>query len=252
MSIPSSTLTAIQQVGAAAFAADANLKEVVKDYAERARTAIMQNPYDLGNDTLIENWKTAARLSQTLSLIEEDLRKVYQVASELNDDHQLAVSDVLVLTAPASVKAKPHKKTAKTTPAAARKKPKAAARPQATSQTSQPISDAVITAKKASAPAKKSRSAVKSPGAATPGQVLPLSGNAAKLLQHLESVLNAQTFTEINQTAVSQATGIPMGSMTAALKKLVQTGHLKTGTNGSLKLAKPAAAMADAQAPSAA
>lgn len=255
MPIPSSTLTAIQQAGAAAFAADANLKEVVKDYAERARTAIMQNPYDLGNDTLIDNWKTAARLSQTLSLIEEDLRKVYQVASELIDDDKLTVSDVLVLNAPAATKAKPRKKAAKPTPAAAKKKPKAAAQPQA----SQPVSDAVIKSKKAAVapkasttPVKKSRPAAPAAKGAASPKPQPLSGNAAKLLQHLETVLNAQSFTEINQTAVSQTTGIPMGSMTAAIKKLVQTGQIKTGANGSLKLVKAPAAAADAPTPAAA
>ena len=64
-----------------------------------------------------------------------------------------------------------------------------------------------------------------------------LGGNAAKLLQHLKTLLDADKFTVINQTAVGQATGIPLGSMTAAIKKLTEGGEIVAGPSGGFKLA---------------
>jgi len=100
MSLSHSTLTALQKVGAAAFTADEKLKKEVKEYADRVHAAIAKNPYNLDNDTLIENWKVSARLSHTLAGIEEELNKVYQIASQLIDDDQLSVRDVPALAAP--------------------------------------------------------------------------------------------------------------------------------------------------------
>jgi hypothetical protein len=45
MSLSSSTLSAIQKAGAAAFTADVKLKNAVKEYAQRVNAAIVENPY---------------------------------------------------------------------------------------------------------------------------------------------------------------------------------------------------------------
>ena len=81
MSLSSSTLAAIQKVGAAAFTADEKLKKEVQVYAQRVNESISKNAYNLGNDSLIENWKVVARLSQSLVGIETELQKLLQVAS---------------------------------------------------------------------------------------------------------------------------------------------------------------------------
>ena len=100
MSLSSATLSAIQQAGSAAYAADTELKNAVKDYAARVNAAMSANPYGLGNDALFENWKVVARLSQTMSGIEEELKKVYRVASELIADDQPSVRELPALAAP--------------------------------------------------------------------------------------------------------------------------------------------------------
>ena len=92
MSLNQELLATIQKAGAAVFDADAQLKLAVKAYAERVHAAVGSDPYHLGNDALFENWKLVARLSQTMSAMEEELRKVYQVASELNDDASSTVT----------------------------------------------------------------------------------------------------------------------------------------------------------------
>jgi hypothetical protein len=51
-------------------------------------------------------------------------------------------------------------------------------------------------------------------------------------------VLNAKNFSSINQTAASRATGIPLGSMTASLKRLITGGQVVSGPAGQYKLNK--------------
>lgn len=215
MSVSTSTLSAIQKVGAAAFTADEKLKAAVKKYAERVNDAMIANPYGLGNNTLFETWKVLARLSQTMAGIEQELKKVYLVASELAaDDHPDGVQ-VLSLAAPApAVAAKTSKRDAAPTDVKVKSR-----------KTPMPV-----TAVKAKV---KTIAVKRDVNSATPP--VP-TGNAFKLLQHLQGVLNANAFTALNQTAVASATGIPMGSMTAALKKLIASGHLIAGPSGSFQL----------------
>jgi hypothetical protein len=96
----------------------------------------------------------------------------------------------------------------------------------------------VKTKKKTSAPKPNAKAkASQATAPANSGSQPVLGGNAAKLLQHLDRVLNSNDFTEISQTAVGQEIGIPMGSMTAATKKLLETGRIIAGPNGGFKLA---------------
>ena len=215
MSLSTSTLSALQKVGAAAFAADEKLKAAVKIYAERVNDAMMTNPYGLGNNTLFETWKVMARLSQTMAGIEEELKKVYLVASELAaDDHPDGVQ-VLSLAAPApSVVAKTNKRDEAPTDVRVKSRKK-------------PIPATPIKAKIKVATATRD---------ANPATPLVVTGNALKLMQHLQGVLKANAFTALNQTEVASATGIPMGSMTAALKKLMVGGLLIAGPSGSFQL----------------
>lgn len=215
MSVSTSTLSAIQKVGAAAFTADEKLKAAVKKYAERVNDAMIANPYGLGNNTLFETWKVLARLSQTMAGIEQELKKVYLVASELAaDDHPDGVQ-VLSLAAPApTVAVKSNKRDAAPTDVRVKSK-------------KTPVPATTVKAKAKTIAVKRDVNSATAP--------VP-TGNALKLMQHLQGVLNANAFTALNQTAVASATGIPMGSMTAALKKLIAGGHLIAGPSGSFQL----------------
>lgn len=233
MTLSISTLAAIQKVGAAAFSADAKLKIAARDYAERVSAAITESPDKPGNDTLIENWKVVARLSQTLEGIEEELKKVYQVASRLTADDQAGERELPVPVKPTRSVGKAKKRAAKTmTPAAAALQN--AAQQNLASQADLSPTDVVAKPrKKAVSPKAKVSKAKVGDGAAKP---LVTGSNPAKLLMRLEGLLNASEFTGISQTLVAQETGIPLGSMTAAIKKLVEMGWLVIGPNGSLKL----------------
>lgn len=214
MSLSSAALSAIQQAGVAVSTADTELKNAVKDYAERVNAALVSDPYGLGNDAMFENWKVVARLSQTLAGIEDELRKVFHVAAELTADDRPTVTDAPALAAPTG------------------------AVPQSGKKKSLPKNRAAQARTKASAKVRRVKPAPVAGRQAAPG------GNAAKLLQHFERILSANEFTVIHQSAISLETGIPLGSMTAALKKLMEAGRIIAGPTGSFKLANHASAQA--------
>ncbi len=227
MSLSKAMLEALQKAGSAVFDADAQLKLTVKAYGERLHAAVGTNPYHLGNDALFENWKLVARLSQTLTGMEEELRKVYQVASELSDVEPPALAAMPALGAPERTSL-----PSGVSPVAS--KSASAVKTAADKTNTLAATDVKI---------KKTRLSVK-PKAATPlpkgqtAKTIALPKNAVTLLQHLGTVLTAKAFASISQTQVSKATGIPLGSMTAALKRLVVDGHILAGPNGQYKLAK--------------
>lgn len=250
MTLSTSTLAAIQKAGSAAFTADVKLKSALKEYAERANAAIANNPYNQGNDALFANWKIVARLSQTLAGIEDELKKAYELASVLSADDQPGVRDVLALAVPIRSAGKRVAKAVDLTPPVVQRKvkkkaakpvkraaavPTRAVEPDVVDQIDLAPTDVEIKPKKKTAPSKVKVRSAKVTAAAT--KTAKLGGNPAKLLQHLERVLNANEFVEISQTAVGREIGVPLGSMTAATKKLMETGRIVAGPNGSFKLA---------------
>jgi hypothetical protein len=84
---------------------------------------------------------------------------------------------------------------------------------------------------------------VKATSAAASSQ--ELTGNPAKLLAHLQTILNAEAFEHLNQTVVAKDAGIPLGSMSATLGRLTKARRLVAGPQGSYKLAKVAVKAAE-------
>lgn len=274
MSLSSSTLVAIQKAGSAVFTADEMLKLAAKNLADRVNASMTTNPDNLDNDALIESWKTVARLSQAMAGIEAEIKRVFQSASELTSVAQPSVAATPKRTAKVevvapSVKVKASKKATGTnaaTPIPAAidltptevviKSKKKTTKPQASAavtpttakaKKSSPIAPVaaaptkveVKSKTKASASKEKVISAKPGKGKTQPGALI---GNPAKLLLQLERLLNTNDFVEINQTAIAKDTGIAMGSMTAAIKKLVDLGRISAGPAGSYKLTAPALA----------
>jgi hypothetical protein len=71
--------------------------------------AMLKNPSHLGNDALIEAWKVVARLAKSMMGIEEELKNIHRIATELTQDDQPSVRDTLVLAAPVAKKQKAKK-----------------------------------------------------------------------------------------------------------------------------------------------
>lgn len=215
-----------------------------------------------------------ARLSKTMTGIEAEIKKIFQVATELTGEDQPSVEQTPALAAPTRtakkvvVSPKAATPTAATVPAKKANQrskpvthvsaaPTRSTEPSVAAQNDLAPTDVVIKSKK-KAPTPKTSAAkstqgrivvatVKTEKAVKPikaAKVASLStssqelvGNAAKLMTHLASLLNSNQFTELSQTTAANETGIPLGSMTAAIKKLFDTGRIVTGPTGSFKLA---------------
>ncbi len=135
---------------------------------------------------MIENWKVMARLSQTLVHIEQELNKVFQVASELADAEPADVGETPVLVAPTrsgrqSV-SKPVEATPATVKVSAKKKavkpvrtaaatPKTPAPPNVAIQADLAPTDVAVKSKRKAAARPKPRRN----SAATPPNCFPIS-----------------------------------------------------------------------------
>jgi len=210
MPLPTQTLAAIQAAGAAVYAADAALKEAVQSYADQVKLAMAENPFNMGNDSLFEDWKTVARLSRAVAQVEAEFQKIYSAASDLTPAAIPAVLPMFSLTAP---QAKANSDLAMVQEIEA--------------------TDAVI---------KKLPKKIKTKAKAKPAaHEKTLSGNSAKVLARLLEILNPDHFVRINLSAVGVEIGLPKGSIGASITKLIDTGHLIAGGVGEYKLGTPRA-----------
>lgn len=207
MPLSSKTLHAIQSAGSAAFVADAQLKTAVKDYATQVHAAMLQNPFDLANDNLFEEWKSVCRLSQAVAQIEAEMRKIHAAAASLQGV-ALTSSKSLALSPPA---------------AAGTSRLEVVEQVEAT--------DVVI--KK---PRKLKRQASRKARSAG-----PLPSNATVLLAHLVKLLNPDAFTKVNQSSIAMAINMPKGSIGASMTKLVNEGFLAHDPAQGYKLTAPKA-----------
>jgi len=202
MPISIQALAAIQAAGAAVFAADKQLKSVAQTYADRVNSAMQANPFDLANDSMFEDWKSVARLSQALARIESELKQVYELASSLNKDSKPVGSAHLRALAG----------------------PSAGPRARATEHADliQAIDATDVRVKKA--PRRSKRAPM-------------LAGNAVKLLTQLQQELTAHDFVKLNRSRLALSAGLPKGSINAAIRKLLAEGCLLQNVAGALKLA---------------
>lgn len=205
MTFTNATLSAIQQAGAAVHAAEAALKEATQGYAVQVAGAMQANPYALGNDTLFDHWKLVARLAQAMAGMEQELQKVYYLGVDLLDESRAGPVAVPALAAPVALAETAHDLAP---------------------------TDVRVKTRKTAVRTKKvaSRARVATPKTPRTGS------NATRLLAHLSGVLNADAFATVSQTDCARATGIPLGSMTAALKQLQASGQLVAGPAGGFKL----------------
>lgn len=207
MPLTSKTLNAIQAAGAAVFVADAQLKVAVKDYAAQVHTAMLQNPFDLANDSLFEEWKSVCRLSQAMGQIEAEMRKIHAAAANL---HGLALPS---------------------------QKPRALAAPTS----AEPSTLVVVEQIDATDVVIKKPRTLKRKASRKPKSAGPLPSNATQLLAHLANVLNPNTFEKINQSSIAVAINMPKGSIGASMTKLVKEGFLAHDPALGYKLTAPKA-----------
>jgi hypothetical protein len=205
MTLSTKTLDAIQAAGAAAFKADALLKGAAKDYATQVHAAMSQNPFDLANDGMFEEWKSVCRLSQAVGQIEAEMRKIHAAAVNLQGAASLSRKP-LVLAAPVNTES------------------------SALEVVEQVEATDVVIKKPRKFKRKVSRKAM-------PGR--PLPSNATVLLTHLSKVLNPNSFEKVNQSSIATAINMPKGSIGASMIKLVNEGLLAQDPVLGYKLSMP-------------
>ena len=225
MTISSSTIAAIQKLGAQAFAAKEKLVASTNDYAEKVTAAMKKNPHDPAIAGLQAAWQAVAQISKSLESIEDELAKAYAAASRLVKSDPLAAIKVgAQVVKDVAQDAVAKVKGART--AAKEAKPSGKTALKAKVKTSDAVSAVVPVEKTKKKVAAKKTSAK---GAKPINTTIKEGSNPDKLFKHLETILNANDFVEVNQSEVAKAAGIPTGSMTAAFKKLTDTGRIVAG-----------------------
>ena len=198
MTISAKTLSAIQAAGQAIDAARTELVAATQEHAAQVMQAVATNPFGADNDDLFDRWKAIARLSQSVQDIEAQCKAVFHAAAELAMQ------------------------------AGERPAPPRKAKPALLGQGPIDLTPSDVQAKPAPRRAKRDGPA---------RQQRAVKGNAAKVLDHLRTVLNAKKFTRLTQSDIAGAAGIPNGSIGAALKQLADKGLLSEGDKGHYKLA---------------
>lgn len=220
MSISSSTLGAIQKLGTQAHAAKESLLATTNQYAEKVNAAMKKNPHDPAVAGLQAAWLSVAQIAKSMETIESELVKAYTAANRLMTNNPLEAIKIGA-QAVKEVAAEAYAKVNG-------KKDKPLNKPAPNTKTKAAVAAAVdVPTEKA-----KKKAAAKKPATKTAKVVVkqaPKGSNPEKLFKQLEMLLNGNDFVEVNQSEVAKAAGIPNGSMTAAFKKLIDTGRIIVG-----------------------
>jgi hypothetical protein len=219
MALSPKLLSLIQKAGTAVFNADAALKEAVAESAKKVSDAVTKNPFNAIDDSHYANWKSAARISQAMSVIEAELKSLFAVASDL----PAAKRGTIALPAPSGT-----------------------ATLDESLEVIQSIDVTDVVAKRGSqkfkASKKQGRPLANKAINGTATRTKPSGGldNTAKVLGHLQTVLNDQSFAKLNQSSIAAAIALPKGSIGASVKKLLKDGKLVQGEGKEFKLTSAA------------
>lgn len=211
MTIPPKTLSAIQAAGQALDTARAELAAATQDHAGLVMQAVADNPFGAENDHLFNRWKAIARMSQSVQDMEAQCKAVFHAAAELAMDGN------------GEGHPSPSRKT----------------RPGLIGHAAIDLAPSDVLARKPRGrPPGKQAAKRAAPGRkAKTSSTRPLKGNAARVFEHLQTLLNSKSFTRTTQSQVAGTVGIPAGSIAAAMKQLADKGFISEGERGHYKLA---------------
>jgi hypothetical protein len=199
MSISNKTLASVQRAGQSVNIAVAALEDAAKLASRELTSAMATQPYSPQTDRIYADWKTVARISKDVESMEQTLREIYAQISNM------------VRVEPEVLQALPsysHETSG--------------------SKASPDIQDAEVKTTAKSAKRGKAKAARRP---RTPG-----STNEDKLRAYLTKVLSQRKGKEVTQSQMSEATGVPPGSMTATLKKLVEKQLIVEDPRGVFRL----------------
>jgi hypothetical protein len=203
MSITPTTLSAIQQAGEAINTARQVLADAVTEHAQRVMGAIKHNPTHPDNDKSLEDWKALTQLAREVEQVEQQFRSIYFSAE------RLVMPEVQVL-------------------------PSLGHQPKAVPPATPIAHDAQIQDVIAKPSGKKPQAGKR--GSASRAPAPGLSTNDSKVLTHLTSVLTRTQWTRLTLQSIAQGAGIPNGSISIAMTRLVNAKQIKADGNSQYRL----------------
>jgi hypothetical protein len=201
MSFSPSTLSAIQQAGQSLHTAGQAVADAVRAQAERMVATVASQPFNPESDDAYAQFRTVARMAHDLQALEEQLKNLYMTASDM------VTPELAVLVA----------------------LPGRAARQRAAADDANAgAEDAIVK------PAKASKTRHTASRGTKPVRLTP---NDNKVLQYLQSALQTEIWTALTVKTIAQGAGIPLGSVTISISKVLASGAVQKGAKGMFRLA---------------
>lgn len=208
MSIAPNTLLSLQKAGESLHAARQAFAQEVQQNASRVVGIVASEPFSNDADRAYAQLRTIARMAHELQAMEEQLKTLYGAAMEL------VAPETPVLVALSVRNARSR------------------ARPVAPG--SEGAEDVVVK------PAKQKQSLRKKAAAkveAEPSsQALRLSANDQKVLTYFKHALDRRSWKHLTQAVIAEGSGIPLGSVSLAIRRVIAAGGVREGRKGSYRL----------------
>jgi len=204
------TLAYVQQAGQAVSTAREQLHAQLQRQVEKLATVVAAQPFGPDADRAYAQLRAVARMTQELQSIEDQLLQVYKAAAQFEEGQDIQVLVAL---------------------------PRHGTRAVAV-----PVEDVVDAKEVPSRRAGRTSKATRQPRDLQPtatqsGRQRAGVSNEVRLLKGLRKVLNKRSWTVMTQSQMAQATGIPQGSVGAALNRVIVSGQVLVGERGQYRLA---------------
>ncbi len=197
MSLSKATLSAIQQACTGLHRATAVVSAAVRDQAEHLVATVASQPFQAECQQDFSNLKTLSRLVQELQAMEEQLRDLHAAATELSRT-DLHVSFALPRPRAGAARVNEAAENILVKPVATRRRPTKAKKP------AKPVT---------------------------------LTANDSKVLDYLKTVLKVGEWTLLTGATVSTGAAMPLGSVGASLKRVVDSRAVRKKGRCSYQLA---------------
>lgn len=219
MASPNPTLAHVQQAGQAVSTAREQLNLQLQRQVDKLATVVAAQPFGPDADRAYAQLRAVARMAQELQSIEDQLVQVYKAAAQFEE-----AQDIQILVA------------------LPRHQAKAASIAVGTATKGAVDAQEVLPRRRTPKPrtAKPSRAQPKTTATATTttsAQRRSLGAtNEDRLLAGLKQHLNKRSWTPMTQAQMAQTTGLPQGSVGAALSRVIASGRVIMGERGQYKL----------------
>lgn len=208
MSSTHPTLAYVQQAGQAVSTAREQLHAQLQRQVEKLASVVTAQPFGPEADRAYAQLRAAARMAQELQSIEDQLVQVYKAAAQFEEEQ-----DIQVLVALPGRGSKIESAPVEDVLNAEAVPPRRAPKPRGVRQ---------------SHDKDKIREEKHHPNTKV--------SNEIRLLEGLRKHLNKRSWTPMTQSQMAKTTGIPPGSIGAALNRVIASGQVLVGEPGKYRL----------------